>query len=143
MEEADPKAAYPPLVKPPIETLTDEISQTRFKSPGRSFQLMDIRGSVDTHPQGCIIRFEVVPGSSRLAVPSGFNPWRKALEARLTEEPSRGKANRQLTAELAVVLGISGSLVQVLSGQRSARKLLLVQGMNAEDALSVLASRLK
>jgi hypothetical protein len=104
---------------------------------------MDIRGAVEPHPQGCIIRLEVVPGSSRLAVPSGFNPWRKALEARLTEEPSRGKANRQLTAELAAVLGISGSYVQVLSGKRCARKILLVQGMNAEDALSVLTSRLK
>jgi len=68
---------------------------------------MDLCEAVKPHPLGCIISFDVVPGSSRLVVPSGFNLWRKSIEAHLTEEPSRGRANRQLTEELARTLGIS------------------------------------
>jgi len=104
---------------------------------------MDLCEAVKSHPQGCIISFEVVPGSSWLAVPSGFNPWRRSLEAHLTEEPSRGRANRQLTEELARTLGISELMVAVLSGQRSARKLLLVKGMTKDEAVFALTEKMK
>lgn len=104
---------------------------------------MDICEAVKPHPLGCIISFEVVPGSSRLAVPSGFNPWRRSIEAHLTEEPSRGRANRQLMEELASVLCISGLKVEVLSGHKSARKLLLVKGMTKDEAVSALKQKMK
>jgi uncharacterized protein len=104
---------------------------------------MDICEAVKSHPQGCTISFEVVPGSSQLAVPSGFNPWRRSIEAHLTEEPSRGRANRQLTEELARALGISELKVVVLSGHKSARKLLLVKGMTKDEAVSALMQKMK
>lgn len=104
---------------------------------------MDLCEAVKPHPLGCTISFEVVPGSSRLAVPSGFNPWRKAVEAHLTEEPSRGRANRQLTEELARALGISEMNVVVLSGHKNARKLLLIKGMAKDDAVSTLKQKMK
>jgi len=104
---------------------------------------MDIYEAVKPHPLGCIISFEVVPGSSRLAVPSGFNPWRRSMEAHLTEEPSRGRANRQLMEELARALGISEVKVEVLSGHKSARKLLLVKGMTKDEAVSGLMKMMK
>ncbi len=94
--------------------------------------------AIESHPLGCIIRFEVVPGSSRLAVPSGFNPWRRSLEARLTEEPTRGRANRQLRAELARALSIPESDIEVLSGHKNARKVLLVRGIEKNRAISIL-----
>jgi len=104
---------------------------------------MDIYEAVKPHPLGCIISFEVVPGSSRLAVPSGFNPWRRSMEAHLTEEPSRGRANRQLMEELARALGISELKVEVLSGHKSSRKLLLVKGMTKDEAVSGLMKMMK
>ncbi|MCK9440567.1 MAG: DUF167 family protein [Methanothrix sp.] len=104
---------------------------------------MDICEAVKSHPQGCTISFEVVPGSSRLAVPSGFNPWRRSIEAHLTEEPSRGRANRQLMAELAGALCISEHNIEVLSGHKSARKLLLVKGMAKDEAVFALEKKMK
>jgi hypothetical protein len=104
---------------------------------------MDLCEAVKPHPLGCTISFEVVPGSSRLTVPSGYNPWRRAIEAHLTQEPSRGRANRQLTEELARVLGISELNVEVLSGHKNARKLLLVKGMAREVADSALELKMK
>ena len=104
---------------------------------------MDICQAVKPHPLGCVICFEVVPGSSRLAVPSGFNPWRRAFQAHLTEEPSRGRANRQLTEELAGLLGIPLQKVEVMSGQKSARKLLLLRGISRDEAVCALEKKLR
>ena len=103
---------------------------------------MDISGAVRPHPLGCTVSFDVVPGSSRLAVPSGYNMWRRSVEAHLTEEPSRGRANRQLTLGLASALGISEAQIDVLSGQKSARKLLLVKGMAAGEVVASLMQKL-
>lgn len=104
---------------------------------------MNICEAVKSHPLGCTISFEVVPGSSRLAVPSGYNPWRRSVEAHLTEEPSRGRANRQLAEKLAGTLGISEAQIAVLSGQKSARKLLLVKGMTVDEAVSALMQKMR
>jgi uncharacterized protein (TIGR00251 family) len=118
------------------------MPEISFKLQDAFFSIMDICQAVKSHPLGCTISFEVVPGSSRLAVPSGFNPWRRSLEAHLTEEPSRGRANRQLAEELAGTLGISEPMVVVLSGQRSARKLLLVKGMTKDEAVLALTKKM-
>ena len=104
---------------------------------------MDICQAVKPHPLGCVICFEVVPGSSRLAVPSGFNPWRRSIEAHLTEEPSRGRANRQLIEELARTLCISELKVEVVGGHKSARKLLLVKSMTKDEAVFALRQKMK
>jgi len=76
-------------------------------------------------------------------VPSGFNPWRKSLEAHLTEEPLRGKANRQLIQTLAKTLGISEQKVELLSGHKSARKTVLVKGISRDEAISKLTQKVK
>jgi uncharacterized protein (TIGR00251 family) len=99
---------------------------------------MNLRDALSPHPRGLTIRFEVAPGSSQLEVPSGFNPWRRALEARLTEEPSRGRANRQLTQEVARLFSLPATQVEVLSGHKAARKVLLVRGIDVEKALTIL-----
>jgi len=93
-----------------------------------------IREAIDPHPRGVLIRFEVAPGSSRLLVPSGFNPWRKSLEAKLTERPTKGKANLQLEVALADLFGIGADRVQVISGHKSSRKVVLVLGIDADEA---------
>jgi uncharacterized protein (TIGR00251 family) len=99
---------------------------------------MDLKDALSPHPQGITVRFEVVPGSSKLVVPSGFNPWRRSLVARLTEEPTKGKANRQLVEAVAGIFSLPGEKVEVLSGHRSARKVLLVHGVSIDQALELL-----
>jgi len=98
-----------------------------------------IKAAVYSHPEGIAIRFEVVPGSKSAAVPSGFNPWRKSLEAKLTEKPTKGKANQQLIKELASLFNITSNRVEVMSGHKSSRKVVLVRGLNVEEAVEVLA----
>lgn len=100
-----------------------------------------IREAIDPHPRGVLIRFEVAPGSSRLLVPSGFNPWRRSLEAKLTEKPTKGKANLQLEVAVADLFGISASRVQVKAGQKSSRKVVLVLGIDPDEAERLLSTR--
>ena len=104
--------------------------------------LMDPGEAIKPHPQGCVISFEIVPGCSRLSVPSGYNPWRRSLEAHLTEEPIKGRANRQLLEELARTLGVSEQNVVVMSGQKSSKKSILVQGITRDQAQAVMAQKL-
>ena len=101
----------------------------------------DPKSAIEPHPRGLIIRFEVAPGSDELAVPSGFNPWRRSLEARLTEEPTEGKANRQLVEEVARILGIPKTDVEVLRGHKSNRKVLLITGVEIEQAIFCMKNR--
>jgi uncharacterized protein (TIGR00251 family) len=101
----------------------------------------DFKEAIKPHPRGLTIQFEVTPGSSKLEVPSGFNPWRRTLEARLTEEPTKGKANRQLAEEVARILEIPERNVEILSGHKSARKVLLVKGVDLNQAISHLNRR--
>ncbi len=72
------------------------------------------------------------------SISSGFNPWRRSLEARLTEKPSRGRANRQLVEELARTLGVAESGIEVIKGEKSGRKLLLVKGIEKDRAVLIL-----
>lgn len=61
----------------------------------------------------------------------------------MTEEASKGRANRQLVEELARILSISGSDIELLSGHKNARKVLLVKGVEKDKAISILTSVLK
>jgi uncharacterized protein (TIGR00251 family) len=98
----------------------------------------DFGDALKIHPMGLTIRFEVAPGTSELAVPFRFNSWRKSLEARLTEKATKGKANRQLIEEVAKILGVPENNVTILSGHKSARKILLVTGVDIDHATSCL-----
>jgi len=99
----------------------------------------DIREAIDPHPKGVLMRFEVAPGSKRHLVPSGFNPWRRSLLARLTEEPTRGRANRELERAVADLFGIGAERVLVTAGQKSSRKVVIVLGVDAEEAVRLLS----
>lgn len=103
----------------------------------------DIREAIDPHPQGVLMRFEVAPRSERLLVPSGFNPWRRSLLARLTEEPARGRANRELERALADLFGIEAHRVRVTAGQKSSRKVVIVLGVDAEEAVRLLSGAIE
>ena len=77
-----------------------------------------------------------------MSVPSGYNPWRRSLEARLTEEPIKGRANRQLMEELARILRVSKQNVEMMSGHKSSKKSILVKGLMREEAYALLAQKL-
>ncbi len=62
-----------------------------------------------------------------------------ALKLRLTAPPVDGKANKAVLACLASLLGIAKSSLSLISGHKSRRKQVLVQGVD-EDTVRRLLS---
>ncbi|NTV78440.1 MAG: YggU family protein [Clostridiales bacterium] len=87
---------------------------------------------------GIVIDLEVTPGSKHTCIPSGYNPWRKRIEVKLSKAAQKGKANEQLIEHLAVLFDISSSSISIINGAKSSQKSILIKTVNIDLAVSVL-----
>ena len=90
-----------------------------------------------------IVDIEVIPGSSLISVPSGYNEWRKRIEVKITKNAHQGKANEQLVECFAALFGISNSDIRILNGKTSSKKSLLIKGISYQQAVSIFAPYFK
>ncbi|MCP4712081.1 MAG: DUF167 domain-containing protein [Planctomycetes bacterium] len=90
--------------------------------------------------EGVLFSVKVGPGSSRSEVKGVYG---EALKVLVAAAPEKGKANKELVAVLAGVLGRSKSEVKVYSGLRSQRKEILVAGMTETELSEKLAGYLE
>lgn len=90
-----------------------------------------VRGS----PRGAVLSLRVIPRSSSNAV-AGIHG--DALKVRVTAPPVDSAANAEVTRFLAGVLGVPRSAVQLLRGDTSRQKQVLVAGMTAEQVVERL-----
>jgi len=81
---------------------------------------MSVKDAVREGGDGVLIDIEVTPGTKTVKVPSGYNPWRKRIEVRLSREAQKGKANQQLIT--------------------SHKKTVHIKGMNLEQVNSLMES---
>lgn len=65
------------------------------------------------------------------------------MQARVSAPPVDGKANKALRRLVAKRLGVAPSRVTLVRGERSREKLLEVEGLEREEALSRLAASLR
>lgn len=101
---------------------------------------MSVKDAVREGCDGVLIDIEVTPGTKTVKVPSGYNPWRKRIEVRLSREAQKGKANQQLIQELSGMLGIKENDVTLISGHTANKKTVRVRGMNLEQVNSLMES---
>ncbi len=92
---------------------------------------------------GIVIDLEVTPGSKHPCVPSGYNPWRKRIEVKLSQAAQKGKANEQLIEQLAALFGVAGSSVSIISGAKNSQKSILVKKVNMGHAIEVLGRNIE
>jgi uncharacterized protein (TIGR00251 family) len=102
--------------------------------------MMSINDAVKEGDDGVLIDIEVTPGTKTVKVPSGYNPWRKRIEVRLSREAQKGKANQQLIHELSGMLGIKEHNVTLISGHTGHKKTIHIRGMNLEQVLNLMES---
>jgi uncharacterized protein (TIGR00251 family) len=76
------------------------------------------------------LSIKVVPGASRDAVAGWLG---EALKIRVSAPPEKGKANAAVCALLAKTLELPAGAVTVLRGQGSPRKVLRIEGLDAEE----------
>jgi uncharacterized protein YggU (UPF0235/DUF167 family) len=80
--------------------------------------MMTFEDAIRATKEGAVIDFEVTPGAKSAEVPSGYNQWRKRIEARIRAQPEKA------------------------SGATNSRKSVLVRGISAADAAKVLGGKL-
>ena len=101
---------------------------------------MSVKDAVREGGDGVLIDIEVTPGTKTVKVPSGYNPWRKRIEVRLTREAQKGKANQQLIRELSGILGIKENDVTIISGHTAHKKTVCIKEMNPEQVNNLMES---
>ena len=104
---------------------------------------MSFEDALKETEDGIIIDVEVTPGSKKICIPSGYNPWRKRIEVKLSENARKGKANEQLIESFAVFFGLNSSDVSITNGHKSTKKSVLLTGIGLARAVSILKTALK
>jgi uncharacterized protein (TIGR00251 family) len=104
---------------------------------------MSFQDAVRAAPGGVLIDFEVSPGSKETRVPSGYNEWRRRIEAKLKAPPERGRANVELIGELSALLGVPESGIEITSGARDSRKSVRVLGASRDEVIKKLGGALR
>ena len=82
------------------------------------------------HADGTILSVRVVPRAKKSAIAGRHG---EALKVRLAAPPVEGKANRALVAFLAQVLGVRKQQIELLSGDRSRLKRLLIHDLSPAE----------
>lgn len=86
-------------------------------------------------PEGVVLGVRAQPRSSRAGLDGMVGD---ALKVRIRSAPVDGKANKELVETLADAFGISKSRVVIKGGETSKTKRILLCGVTAEQAQSVL-----
>ncbi len=93
-------------------------------------------------PGGCTLLVEVQPGSSRPGK-LAYDPWRKRIRLSVGEKAREGRANAEVLAVLASVLGVPESSLRITIGLTDRRKSVEVLGLGAPEALERLRPLVK
>ncbi len=84
--------------------------------------------------EGVTIQLAVTPNAKRMEL-VGYNEWRRAIEVRVSSPPKGGKANAEL---IEFLRGLFGRPVEIVRGERSTSKTVLVRGLSKVEALEIL-----
>jgi uncharacterized protein len=108
----------------------------------RNDSLMPFADAIRATKEGAVIDFDVSPGAKSAEVPSGYNPWRKRIEARIRAQPEKGQANEELMESLANLFNVPAMNVEIASGALNSRKSVLIRGVSVADAVKVLGGKI-
>jgi uncharacterized protein (TIGR00251 family) len=84
--------------------------------------MTSFKDSVKSSTQGVLLSLHVVPGSSQVVFPAGYNHWRKCIEIKVQSEAKENKANREVVETVARFFQLSVKDVILVSGQKSREK---------------------
>ena len=88
-----------------------------------------------TTNSGVILSIRTQPGSSKNRI---IGEYGGRLKLAVTAAPEKGKANKAVIELLADTLHINESSIQIISGESSRDKRLMIKGLTPEDIKSLL-----
>lgn len=92
---------------------------------------------------GIALNIEVQPGARAPGFPSGFNPWRGRIQARVKAPPEDGQANEEMRILLAEFFEVPPAQVALSHGATNRLKTVVVQGVPVRAALARLREGLE
>lgn len=90
--------------------------------------------TLENTDKGLIVRIKIIPNSSRNEILRTEN----ALKIKITAQPIENKANKALIEFLSKQLKVAKSNIQIIKGETSKEKTLLIKGINEEIFYSKL-----
>jgi uncharacterized protein len=96
--------------------------------------------ALEPHAKGVVVPIQARPGARRNGL-SGVHDGR--LRVAVTRAPEKGKANAAILAVLSKVLSIPKARLQILAGETSSKKRVLVSGAELEEIREKLTRRLE
>jgi len=103
---------------------------------------MSFQDAVRAAQGGVLIDLEVSPGAKETRVPSGYNEWRRRIEAKLRRAAAR-PGQRGAARALSGLLGVPESRIEIASGARDSRKSVKVLGASRDEVLKRLGGALR
>ena len=91
------------------------------------------------HAQGCVVSVRAQPGARRNAI---VGEQAGALKVAVTAPPDKGRANDAIMEVLAEALGLKRSQVELIAGQTSRAKKVLLVGVSMERARLIVDAAL-
>jgi hypothetical protein len=104
---------------------------------------MSFEDAIKTVQSGTIIDVEVTPGAKKACIPGGYNPWRKRIEVKLSENAHKGKANEQLVESFSQLFGLRASEISIVTGMKNTKKSILLLGIGREQAVAAMKKGLE
>ncbi|HEY9125483.1 MAG TPA: DUF167 domain-containing protein [Acidobacteriaceae bacterium] len=94
------------------------------------------------HAQGCTLSVRIQPGAKRSAIVGIYGEGEQAaLKIAIQAPPIEGRANEALIAFLAQLCSLPKSHMEILSGQSSRSKLVLLRGLTPDKTHELLTSQ--
>jgi uncharacterized protein (TIGR00251 family) len=91
---------------------------------------------LQAHPAGVVLPIKALPGSRSKGLKGEQNG---ALKVAVTQVAEKGKANQAIIDVLCKALKLRKSQVELLSGETSAQKRLLIHGITLDELQSRLS----
>jgi uncharacterized protein (TIGR00251 family) len=91
---------------------------------------------IEAHAEGVILAVRASPGARRDEIRGEHDG---AIKVAGTQAPEKGKANKAIIELLAKNLKIKRSQIELLSGETTSQKRLLIRGLTADEIVLRLA----
>ena len=95
--------------------------------------------ALQPHPEGTILPVRAQPGAKRNEIRGEQDGMLKVC---VTQSPEKGKANKAVIELMAKSLGLRKSQIELLSGETSHQKRLLIRSITPEELAQKLAEKM-
>ena len=99
------------------------------------------REAIKKVKNGITIDIEVSPNSKEEKIKS-YNEWRKRIVVAMKEKPQKFKVNKELVSFFSSLFNVPVEKVRIASGEKSTNKTIFIEGVEKNEAESIIGKSL-